>query len=121
MLLYLDDDSVRTALIKRLTGEGHDVLIPTEAGIAGQEDPTHLMFAIRSGRALLTHNYDDFKLRHDLVMLAGGSHPGILVVRRDNDPTRDMSPSAIARAAFHCVASPGSQVGFIQLNKSFAD
>ena len=105
MLLYLDDDSVRAVLIRRLTAEGHDLLIPIEAGIAGQEDPTHLMFAIRTGRALLTHNYDDFKLLHDLVMLAGGHHPGIFVVRRDNDPTRDMSPSAIVRAIQNMIGS----------------
>lgn len=63
------------------------------------------MFAIRTGRALLTHNYDDFKLLHDLVVLAGGHHPGILVVRRDNDPTRDMSPSAIVRAIQNMIGS----------------
>jgi len=105
MLLYLDDDSIRTVLIRRLMSEGHDLLIPTEAGIAGQEDPTHLMCAIRTGRALLTHNYDDFTLLHDLVMLAGGHHPGILIVRRDNDPTRDMSPIGIARAIHNMVPS----------------
>ena len=95
MLLYLDDDSVRFVLIRRLTAAGHDLLIPAEAGSAGQEDATHLMCAIRTRRALLTHNHDDFELLHDLVLLAGGHHPGILVVRRDNDPTRDMSPSPI--------------------------
>ena len=41
MLLYLDDDSVRAVLIRRLITEGHDLLTPTEAGIAGEEDPTH--------------------------------------------------------------------------------
>ena len=56
------------------------------------------MCAIHAGRVVLTHDYDDFKLLHDLVVLTGGHHPGILVVRRDNDPTRDMSPRAIVRA-----------------------
>jgi len=105
MLLYLDDDSVRAVLIRHLTAEGHDLLIPSDAGIAGQEDATHLMFAIRTGRALLTHNYDDFKLLHDLVILAGGHHPGILVVRRDNDPTRDMSQRSIVRSIHNMIDS----------------
>ena len=105
MLLYLDDDSVRTVLIQRLMREGHDLLTPTEAGIAGEEDPTHFMCAIRTGRALLTHNYDDFKLLHDLVILAGGHHRGILIVRRDNDPTRDMSPGGITRAIHNMMTS----------------
>ena len=94
MLLYLDDDCVRGVLLRRLITEGHDLLTPTEAGIAGEEDPTHLMCAIRTSRALLTHNYDDFKLLHDPVMLAGGHHPGILVVRKDNDPTRKIGVSS---------------------------
>ena len=98
MLLYLDDDSVRGVLIRRLAAEGHDVLTPSEAGIEGKEDPAHLMCAIRTGRVLLTHNYDDFKLLHDLLMVADGHHAGIFVVRRDNDPSRDMSPGGITRS-----------------------
>jgi predicted nuclease of predicted toxin-antitoxin system len=105
MHLYLDDDSVRSVLIRRLTAAGHDVSIPADAGIAGQEDATHLMYAIRTSRVLLTHNHDDFELLHDLVLLAGGHHPGIVVVRLDNDPTRDMSPSAIVAAIQKLAAS----------------
>ena len=105
MHLYLDDDSVRSILIRRLVSAGHDVLIPADAGIAGQEDATHLMYAIRTRRVLLTHNHDDFALLHNLVLLAGGHHSGIFVVRRDNDPTRDMSPSAIVRAIQNLIVS----------------
>jgi hypothetical protein len=46
---------------------------------------------------LLTHNHDDFELLHELVRLVGGHHPGILAVRRDNDP-RDLKPPGIVRA-----------------------
>jgi predicted nuclease of predicted toxin-antitoxin system len=84
MRLYLDDDSVRSVLIRRLAAEGHDVLIPSDAGIAGEEDATHLMCSIRTDRILVTHNHDDFELLHNLVVLAGGHHPGILVIRRDS-------------------------------------
>jgi predicted nuclease of predicted toxin-antitoxin system len=105
MRLYLDDDSIRSVLIRRLTADGHDVLIPSDAGIAGEEDATHLMCAIRTDRILVTHNHDDFELLHDLVVLAGGHHPGILVIRRDNDPTRDMSPGAIVGALNNLVKS----------------
>ena len=94
MQLYLDDDSVRGVLIRLLQAGGHDVLTPSDAGIVGEPDPSHLMCAIQFGRCLLTHNHNDFKL----VLLSGGHHPGVLVVRRDNDPTRDMSPKAIVRA-----------------------
>jgi predicted nuclease of predicted toxin-antitoxin system len=105
MLLYLDDDSVRGVLIRRLRNEDHDVLTPQDAGTAGQPDPVHFMSAIRTGRVLVTHDHEDFTLLHDLVLLAGGHHPGILVIRRDNDPTRDMSPGAVIRAVHNLTAS----------------
>lgn len=105
MLLYLDDDSVDGAVIRRLADGGHDVLTPNEAGTARHADPVHFMCAIRTGRILLTHDHEDFTLLHDLVLVAGGHHPGILVIRRDNNPTRDMSPRAIIRAIYNLTAS----------------
>jgi hypothetical protein len=88
------------ALIRLLTAAGYDVLIPAAAGTAGQEDAIHLMRSIQTNRSLMTRNYDDFRLLHDLVLSSGGHHPGILVVRRDNDPSRDMSNRAIVQAVF---------------------
>jgi hypothetical protein len=35
---------------------------------------------------------------HFLIREAQGHHPGILVVRRDDDPRRNMSPHDIVRA-----------------------
>ncbi len=80
-------------------------MTPSILGTVGQADPVHFMSAIRSGRVVLTRDYDDSKLLHDLVLLAGGHHPGILVVRRDNDPRRDMSPGAIVPAVQKLTAS----------------
>ena len=81
MLLYLDDDSVHGVLIRRLGDGGYDVLTPHVAGTAGRADPLHFMCAIRTARVLLTHDHEDFTLLHELVLLAGGHHPGILIVR----------------------------------------
>jgi hypothetical protein len=33
-----------------------------------------------------------------LIKQVGGHHPGILVVRQDNDPSRDLTPKGIANA-----------------------
>ena len=105
MSLYLDDDSVDRVLIRRLFDGGHEVLTPAAAGTAGHADPVHFMCSIRKGLVLLTHDHEDFTLLHELVLLSGGHHPGIFVIRRDNDPTRTMSPGAIVRAIHKLVTS----------------
>jgi len=98
MMLYLDDDSIFPVLVRLLRQAGHDVLLPADLGISGVDDPVHLRYAIRNKRVLLTHNYQDFEFLHDLVLEAQGHHPGICVVRRDNDPSRDMKPPQVVRA-----------------------
>src|SRR5215468_8175881 len=98
MNLYLDDDSTEVLLIRLLRAAGHDVQIPGDAGLAGRQDPEHLMYAIRAGRVLLTHNHPDYELLHALVLLAGGGHPGILTVRRDKDRKRDLKARGVVRA-----------------------
>ena len=54
----------------------------------------------RSGRTefLVSRNHDDFEELHDLIVAAGGRHPGIPIVRRDNDPRRDMSQRGVVLA-----------------------
>jgi predicted nuclease of predicted toxin-antitoxin system len=98
MMLYLDDDSVRVHLVRLLVADGQDVQLPTDVGLTGADDPVHFRHAILEKRALLTHNYKDFNNLHELVIDAGGHHPGVVVVRRDNDPTRDLSPKGIVLA-----------------------
>jgi hypothetical protein len=77
---------------------GHDVRVPFEVGLAGDDDPVHVAQAIGEDRVLLTHNHHDFEDLHNLLMVAGGHHRGILVVRRDNNPKRDLDEKGIVRA-----------------------
>jgi len=98
MRLYLDDDSASALLAQFLRQAGHDVRLPVEIGAAGENDAVHLTHAVRERRACLSHNYDDFEELHDLVMAVGGHHPGILVVRKDNNPRRDLDEKRIVRA-----------------------
>jgi len=98
MKLYLDDDSIHGVLIRFLTRGGHDVRTPTDTGLSGADDPVHLTRAILDRYVLLSRNHDDFRKLHELVITRGGSHPGILMVRQDNDPNRDMTPRAIVTA-----------------------
>jgi hypothetical protein len=40
-----------------------------------------------------------------LVLFVGGHHPGIFVVRRDNDAKRDLRPQGIVRALGKFIAA----------------
>lgn len=116
MLLYMDDDIIEGVLVKLLRKAGHDVAIPADFGLTAANDPVHLARAIAVGRTLMTYNHADFKQLHDLVEAAGGHHPGILVVRKDNDP-RDLKAPGIVKALTKFLAS-GNPIAeqFIILN-----
>ena len=105
MMLYLDDDCVDKVLVQLLRREGHDVRLPADLGLAGARDPVHLRHAIREKRALLSRNYDDFEILHNLLLEGQGHHSGILVVRKDNDPTRDLKSAGIVRAIRNLTAA----------------
>jgi len=64
--------------------------LPTDAGISGASDPRHLLFAVQQNLVLITKNHDDYEDLHFLVQGTHGQHAGILAVRADNDPSRDM-------------------------------
>jgi len=98
MRIYIDDDSIELLLIRLLRQGGHDVQLPADRGLAGKSDAIHLTHAIREARLLLSRNHKDFEELHDLLIAGQGHHPGILVVRRDNDPTRDMSQRGVVNA-----------------------
>lgn len=98
MRIYLDDDSAWPVLAKMLSTAGHDVQRPGDVGLVGHLDAIHLTHAIEEGRACLTRNYDDFLALHHLVEKSHGRHAGILVVRQDNDPSRDLTPKGIVAA-----------------------
>jgi len=105
MNLYLDDDSAGALLARLLTQAGHDVQVPADVGLSGDDDPVHLAHAIQGQRIMLSHNYQDFRNLHNLIMIAQGHHPGILIVRRDNDPHRDLKPRGIVRAFRNLLAA----------------
>ena len=98
MKIYLDEDLGQPLLAKLLRHAGHDVQMPADVGLVGKSDPVQLAHAARQGRVLLTGNHEDFEDLHDLVLIVGGHHPGILVVRRDNDPARDMTVRGVVHA-----------------------
>ena len=98
MKLYLDDDSASARLAAVLRSAGHTVSIPADFQTTGASDPRHLRCAAQHDLTLLTRNYQDYVDLHDLVQSTQRRHAGILVVRLDNDPSRDMKDRDIVKA-----------------------
>ena len=105
MRIYVDEDMAAGILVRLLQKAGHGVVVPAAAGMLGRSDPAQLTFAIRDERACLTANYDDYEELHWLIREAKGGHAGILVVRQDNDPARDLTPKGIVNAIRKLVAA----------------
>ncbi len=105
MRLYLDDDVAGQLLASLLRNAGHDVLLPAEAGLGGSDDAAHFAFAVRQQRVVLSRNYTDFENLHDLVVAVQGHHPGLFIIRRDDDPRRNLTPRIIVRAIANLLAA----------------
>ena len=105
MRIYLDDDTVETLLVRLLRRAGHDTELPADAGLVGAADVIHLRHAIRNDRILLSHNFRDFENLHYLISDAGGRHRGIFLIRKDNDPRRDMTPRGVVNAIARLLAA----------------
>jgi predicted nuclease of predicted toxin-antitoxin system len=76
--LYLDQD-VSVQLARILVGRGFDVITTRDAGNLDTEDDEQLAFAVRQGRAILTHNRDHFTRLHEEYLEQGRHHHGILI------------------------------------------
>jgi predicted nuclease of predicted toxin-antitoxin system len=98
MNLYLDDNADEQTLATLLRKAHHQVTWPAEAGTLRALDAVHLEYAARTGLILITYDREDFRALHQLVLTTHGIHPGILIVRFDNDRHRDMQPKDIATA-----------------------
>lgn len=105
MRLYLDEDSASQRLAEHLRNAGHTVATPQDVGTLHASDAAQFTYAIHHRLVVLTRNYGDFDELHQLIEAAAGNHPGVLVRRMDNDPTRDMSDRGIVTAIRNLEAS----------------
>ena len=93
MILYLDDDMAAPLLARLLGNAGHDVMLPADVGLSGDDDAVHFRYAAINGRAMVTGNHDDYE------------NLGVLAVRKDNDPKRDLTYAGIVRALRNLLAA----------------
>jgi len=108
MSLYLDEDIASRHLVQALAKAGHNVLTPADADLLGDSDTVQLTHAVGDNRVCITKNADDFEALHNLIILCGGSHPGVFTVRSDNNIRRDMKPGQIVNVTIvRKVTPPG--------------
>jgi len=95
--LYLDDCSNSDLLADLLQRAGHRVVRPTVAGVRldGEDDDVHFAFATANDLTIIRKNPADYYPLHELAV---PTHPGILGVYQDTDPSRDMSDAEIVGA-----------------------
>ncbi len=98
MRVLIDENMSSTRLAARLRSAGQDIVLATEVGLVSVHDAHVVLWAVHENRSLLTRDHEDFAALHDLVMAVGGHHPGILVVRFDNDPRHNLTERGIATA-----------------------
>ena len=96
--LYLDDCADSNFLANVLRQAGFPTITPREAGTSGFDDADHLEYAASNDYTLTTKNPKHFITLHQQWQAVSRFHSGILLIYQDNDPTRDMSPTDIARA-----------------------
>jgi hypothetical protein len=117
MDLYLDDHLTDKLLIGLLRKSGHQVVLPADLGRSGVADARHLLAAAQRGLALVSRNYKDFEPLHELVVGLGGQHAGILLVRDETVPARNMKAGAIATAVNkYAAANPSAANQLVTLN-----
>src|SRR5438105_3391716 len=98
MRLLLDENVCDRRLAMRLQTQGHYPILAGDVGLLSVSDARILSWAIAQALPVLTRDSGDFNDLHDLIMAAGGHHPGVLIVRAGNDPRRRLSDSGIASA-----------------------
>jgi predicted nuclease of predicted toxin-antitoxin system len=69
-------------LAAALRQAGYDVVSADDVGRKGLSDEDQMAFAIAEGRAILTHNIQDFAPLAATYFEQGIEHPGILVTRQ---------------------------------------
>ena len=106
MRFLLDENLNDRRLVSRLLAQGHDPVLAGNVGLLSATDARVLIWAIVQAVPVLTRDSEDFTDLLDLLMAAGGHHPGILLVRFDNDPRHNLTDRGIA-GAIHKLESSG--------------
>jgi predicted nuclease of predicted toxin-antitoxin system len=98
MRILIDENMSSQRLAARLQAAGHDVVLAGDMGLMTVSDARVLAAAVGLDRCVLTRDRNDFTDLHDLIMTCGGHHPGLLLVRFDDDPRHNLTERGIVTA-----------------------
>jgi hypothetical protein len=80
--LYVDEDSMRRAVVEALRARAVDVLTALDAGMIERDDEEHLAFGAAHGRALLSFNVGDFHRLPAAWLARSQRHAGIVLAQQ---------------------------------------
>lgn len=78
----LIDEDVWIGLVEALRQAGYDAVSVSELGRKGLSDEEQLAYAVSEGRAIITHNIQDFAPLAEIYFQHNRSHAGIVVARQ---------------------------------------
>ena len=82
--LYIDEDASRKSLITSLRNSRIDLITTLEANNRSLSDSEQLIWATKNNRTIYTFNVRDYCRLHNLYMIEGKEHAGIVVAQRQN-------------------------------------
>jgi hypothetical protein len=82
--LYLDEDSMRLALVETLRARSVEVIAALEQGMVERTDEDHLEHATAQGHVLYSYNVGDYFRLHTAFLREGRAHAGIILARQQH-------------------------------------
>ena len=105
MRVLIDENMSNRRLGARLQAAGHDTVLADDVGLLSVSDARVLAWAAGQDRSVMTRDHKDFIDLHDLVSVCGGHHPGMLIIRFDNDSSHNLTERGIVTAIANLEAS----------------
>ena len=105
MRFLIDENMSSTVLASRLRAQGHHPVMAGDVGLLSMTDPRVFIYSIVQDLPVLTRDAEDFEDLHALVIASAGHHAGILIVRFDNDPRRNLTDRGLGTAITKLEAS----------------
>ncbi|MEM8961234.1 MAG: DUF5615 family PIN-like protein [Acidobacteriota bacterium] len=100
------DEHIHPAIAKALRQHGINVTTTVEAGLRTRDDVSHLSYAQRTGRVIVTHDDDFLRLTRDVT-----DHPGIAYCHKD---ARSLGEIIASLRLIYEALEPEDMVGHVE-------